>query len=236
MAINDFPNQDFYKRTAALKALEYIESGMVLGIGTGSTTKIFHDLLGDAIQSGKLRNIRGVPTSIVTEKYAKSRGIQIVDLSQYHSLDIAVDGADEIDQELNLIKGLGKALLREKIVEINAKQFIVIADSTKLVSRLGEKDPIPVEIVPFGWSAHKDWLNTLGCKAILWEENGKTLVTDNKNFLVKCWFVNGIKAPHQLARELNNRSGIVEHGLFLDMADIVIVAGKEGVNIMRRRL
>lgn len=234
MAINDFPNQDFYKRAAALKALEYIESGMVLGIGTGSTTKIFIDLLGDAIQSGKLRNISGVPTSIVTEKYAQSRGIQIVDLNQYHSLDVAVDGADEIDQELNLIKGLGKALLREKIVEIHARKFIVIADSTKLVSRLGEKNPLPVEIVPFGWSAHIDWLNTLGCKAMLWEENGKTLVTDNNNFLVKCQFVNGINAPRQLARELNNRPGIVEHGLFLDMADIVIVAGKEGVNILRR--
>ena len=172
-----------------------------------------------------------------------SNGCIIIDLltslSKYPSLDLAVDGADEVDPHLNLIKGLGKALLREKVVESHANQFIVIVDESKVVQKLGQKQPLPVEIIQFEADAHVRWLNTLGCKATLWlEDDGKPVITDNGNFLARCWFNHnsgqGINNPYQLARTLAERAGIVEHGLFLDMAERVIVAGINGLQILER--
>jgi ribose 5-phosphate isomerase A len=145
-------------------------------------------------------------------------------------LDLAVDGADEVDPKMNLIKGLGRAVLREKIVGIHARQFVIIVDESKLVKRLGARVPLPVEISTYEAGAHVRWLNTLGCKAEQWfEEDGSPVVTDNGNYLVRCWFSVGIDDPYRLDRMLLARPGILEHGLFLDMADRVVVASVDRV-------
>lgn len=224
------------KQQAALQALEYVQDGMSLGIGTGSTTSKFIQLLGERLRRGELRDVCGVPTSQATARLAQAAGIPLVSLADRSELDLAVDGADEIDPDLNLIKGLGKALLREKIVEVHARQFVVIADESKLVPRLG-RGPLPVEIVPFEWQAHVRWLAGLGCRAELWrsEEPGEApYITDNGNYLARCWFPDGIADPARLAATLAGRPGIVEHGLFLGMASRAVVAGKDGVRILER--
>jgi ribose 5-phosphate isomerase A len=208
---------------------------MVLGLGTGSTTAYFIALLGEKIRLGEIQNIRGVPTSEETAKQARRDGIPLVRLTEYSVLDLAVDGADEVDPELNLIKGLGRALLREKIVEVHAREFVVIVDESKIVSKLGTRGPLPVEIVTFEAHAHVNWLNTLGCRAELWlDEDGMPVVTDNGNNLVRCWFQGGIPNAYDLAARLAQRPGIVEHGLFLDMASRVIVARSGGVRVLEK--
>ncbi len=150
-------------------------------------------------------------------------------------LDVAVDGADEVDPALNLIKGLGRALLREKIVEVHADQFVVIVDESKLAPRLGSHVPLPVEILPFAAATHVSWLNSLGCRAELWQEKGSPIVTDNGNYLVRCYFPNGIADPQALARTLADRPGIIEHGLFLGMASVVLIAALQGTRVLVRK-
>ena len=223
-----------YKAVAAKKALEFVKSGMILGLGTGSTTKFFVEYLGDAIKNGELEDIKAIATSKATEELAKRLGIHVVDINDFQTIDLVVDGADEIDKDLNLIKGLGKALLREKLVESHSRKFIVIADESKVVNYLGEHKPLPVEVVPFGWATQQKWLESLGCKAELWFEDGKPVVTDNHNYIIRCWFENGIKNAPELAALIKNRTGVVEHGLFIDMADIVIIAGEKGINIKHK--
>ena len=231
------------KEAAALQALEYVVDGMVLGLGTGSTTAFFIDHLGNKLATGELKGISGVPTSENSATRARNLGIPLTTLTDHPVLDLAVDGADEVDPQLNLIKGLGRALLREKVVEVHAKKFVVIVDDSKLVPRLGMHIPLPVEILPFEHAAHLRWLNSLGCLAELWlEDNGSPVVTDNGNYLAKCWFrrdqssteLIGIDDPNRLAGLLSVRPGIIEHGLFLGMADQVIVAGNQGISILER--
>ena len=230
-----------FKQQAADQAFSYVESGMVIGLGSGSTTTYFIEMLGEKLKNGDIHNIAGVPTSAETAQLAHALGIKLVSLADLAhdipvpTLDLAVDGADEIDPHLNLIKGLGHALLREKIVESHARQFIVIAEESKLVPCLG-KGPLPVEIVQFEAETHVRWLNSLGCKAELWLDQGGTpLVTDNGNYLARGWFPEGISDPDSLARALADHPGIVEHGLFLNMADLVIIAGPEGIQLKERK-
>jgi len=223
------------KQEAASEALAYVQSGMVVGLGSGSTTAYFVDMLGAKLKAGTLHDIVGVPTSEATAAQARGLGIPLTTLAHHPRLDLAVDGADEVDPDLNLIKGLGRALLREKIVEIHAHRFLVIVDESKLVPRLGTHGPLPVEIVRFQAEAHVRWLQTLGCRAELWlEDDGSRVVTDNSNYLVRCWFPDGIADPYALARALADRPGIVEHGLFLDMAGTAIVAGPKGTRILEK--
>ena len=222
------------KEQASARALDYVQSGMALGLGTGSTTTYFVNLLGEKLQKGALHDIIGVPTSESTAALARKLGIPLTTISENPVLDLAVDGADEVDPALNLIKGLGRAALREKIVEIHASRLVIIVDESKLVQRLG-RGPLPVEIIRFEADAHMAWLRTLGCRAELWlEEDGSPVITDNGNYLVRCWFENGITDAYELAQTLSSRPGIVEHGLFLDMADEVIVAGSEGIRVLKR--
>jgi ribose 5-phosphate isomerase A len=228
------------KQEAAREALQHVRSGMVLGLGSGSTAGHFVNLLGAALHAGALHDIVGVPTSESTAERARALGIPLttlVELGRTHDaplLDLAVDGADEVDPALNLIKGLGRALLREKIVEIHAARLLVVVDESKMVDRLGH-GPLPVEITRFEAETHVRWLRTLGCRAKLWREaDGSPIVTDNGNYLARCWFQGGIADPYALARSLADRPGIVEHGLFLGMASAVIVAGVEGVRLVER--
>ena len=231
----NFEQQADLRRRAAEKALEYVQNGMVLGLGTGRTTAFFIDLLGERLRSGDLVGIHGTPTSQATAERARALGIPLTTLAETPHLDLAVDGADEVDPQLDLIKGLGRALLREKIIEIHAELLMIIADESKLVARLGQKGPLPVELLPFEAAVHVRWLNTLGCCAELWlEEDGSPVVTDNGNYLARCWFAGGIPDVYALARSLEARPGIVQHGLFLDMADQVIVAGAGGVRVLER--
>ncbi len=224
------------KEQAAQKALTFVKNNMTLGLGTGSTTAYFVDMLGEKVKSGELTGILGVPTSKETDERARKWGIEITTLSKHPHLDLAIDGADEVDPALNLIKGLGRALLREKIVEVHAKKFIVIVDTSKMVARLGTRDALPVEILPFEAEAHIHWLNTLGCRAEIWlEEDGAVAITDNGNYLAKCWFDEGISDAYELARKLSTRPGIVEHGLFLDMATEIIIAKEDGVEVLKRK-
>ena len=220
------------KQGAAKVALGYVRSGMMIGLGTGSTTRYFIDMLGEEIQKGSLQGIQAVPTSEATAEQARLLGIPLTTLSENSQLDLAVDGADEVDPKLNLIQGLGGALLREKVVEIHARRFIVVVDESKIFPRLGVRGPLPVEIIPFEAHAHVAWLNTLECQAkLLLEEDGSPVGTDNGNYLAYCWFSDGIPDPYMLARTLADRPGIVEHGLFLGMADTVVVAEVDGIKI-----
>jgi len=192
-------------------------------------------MLGEALAQGRFQDIIAVPTSEATAGRARELGIPLTTLAKNPRLDLVVDGADEVDPRLNLIKGLGRALLREKIVEIHAERFIVIVDETKIVKRLGAKGPLPVEIVRFEAQAHIRWLNTLGCRAELWlEEDGSEVITDNGNNLVLCYFETGIQDAYAFANRLQARPGIVEHGLFLDMATQVIVAAESGIRTLER--
>ena len=222
------------KEQAARRALDYLHSDMVLGLGTGSTTAHFLTLLGEQLRAGALRGIFGVPTSEQTAERARVLGIPLATLGDHARLDLAVDGADEVDVDLNLIKGLGRALLREKIVESHADRFLVLVDESKMVQRLG-RGPLPVDLVPFGHEAQLRWLHTLGCRAELrLEDDGSPALTDDGNCMALCWFPEGIADPHALSRTLADRPGIVEHGLFLDMATDVIVAGSGGIRVMHR--
>lgn len=224
------------KINAAKKALEYVKSGMVLGLGSGSTAKIFVELLGEKLNRGELTDIVCLATSKATQEQAESLGIKMSDLNKQEKLDLVVDGADEVDPDLQLIKGLGRALLREKLVEINAKEFIVIVDESKMVEKLGTKGPLPVEILPFAHEAHLRFMNSIeGCRAEHWlEENGEPAMTDNGNYLAKLWFDEGIEDPYLLADVLSIRPGIIEHGLFLDLATRIVVAAEKGTRVIEK--
>lgn len=223
------------KEQAARFALNYVRDGMVLGLGTGSTTAHFIDMLGERIRAGMLCDVVAVPTSEATANRARALGIRLSSLAEHAQLDLAVDGADEVDGHLNVIKGLGRALLREKIVEIHAVRLVIAVDESKLVERLGSHVPLPVEVVPFGIEAHVRWLTTLGCRPELRHEaDGSIIVTDNGNYLVNCWFQAGIADPHALACTLAERPGIAEHGLFLDMVTDVVVATSGGIRVLAR--
>jgi ribose 5-phosphate isomerase A len=222
------------KELSARHALSYVRDDMVLGLGTGSTHAYFLELLGEQVGTGALTGIVGVPTSEGTAERAHVLGIPLATLADHTRLDLVVDGADEVDDDLNLIKGLGRAMLREKIVEIHADRFVVVVDESKLVDRLG-RGPFPVDVVPFGLEAQLRWLSTLDCRAEQWlEEDGSPVITDDGNYMVLCHFPEGIADPYTLARMLADRPGIAEHGLFLDMATDVIVAGSNGIRILRR--
>ena len=222
------------KKAAAEKAVDRVESGMVLGLGTGSTTRYAIIKIGELWQAGSLTGIIGIPTSESTAELARHYDVPLSTLAEYPHIDLVIDGADEVDPELNLIKGLGGALLREKMIEQAAAYFIVVVDETKLVPKLGTKGPLPVEVTQYGWRYQADWLvNQFTCQPIVRGGEDKPMVTDNGNYILDCTFPDGIHDPANLAATLKARTGVVEHGLFLGMAGEVIVAGAEGVRVMK---
>lgn len=222
------------KREAAERAVEFVESGMLLGLGTGSTARHVLDVLGERLSDGTLTGISGVPTSNATAEYAARVGIPLVDPDEAGRLDLAIDGADEVDPRLDLIKGLGGALLREKIVESAAARFIVVVDESKLVERLGERAPVPVEVVPFGWRTLLPHFERAGAVPKLREDgSGGPFVTDGGHYIVDCTFPGGISDAAGMAGRLRSRAGVVDTGLFIDMATSVVVAGRE-VRVLER--
>ena len=230
---------DALKAAAAARAVEFITSGTAIGLGTGSTVRPLLALLAERLHDGRLKDVVAVPTSEDTASRCRSLGIPLVTLEERPALALVVDGADEISPRLDLIKGMGGALLREKVVASAAKRFIVVADESKLVRRLGTRAPLPVEVVPFGWGAQLAFPRDLGAEPVLRRAvgaapDGAPFVTDNGNYLVDCRFPRGIAEPAALARALARRSGVVEDGLFLRMATHAVVAGVRGVRLLRR--
>lgn len=233
--------QEDLKRIAAYKAVEYVESGMVLGLGTGSTAKHAVDRIGDLLRQGKLTNIVGIPTSKKTHEQALSVGIPLSDLDSHPVIDLAIDGADEVDPHLNLVKGRGGSLLREKMIEGACKKFIVIVDETKLVKHLGATGlAVPVEIVPFCWDYTAQKLQNLfkdfGCVAKLrtFGEDDEPFVTDNANYIVDLYFEKDMGDLEDASRAILRMPSVVEHGMFLNMATSLIVAGKLGVEVISK--
>jgi len=222
--------QEEMKRAAAEVSLSYVRPGMVLGLGTGSTAR--HVLEGVARLVREGADLRGVPTSLATAEAAKLLGIPLTSLEEHPELDLAIDGADEVDPALNLIKGMGGALFREKIVAAAAKTFIVVVDGSKVVRRLGTQAPVPVEVHPFGWRTAIRPLETLGGSPELRKRDGEPVRTDNGNYLLDSRF-NGIRSPAKLAAAISSIPVVVEHGLFLGMADLALVGTADGVKTMR---
>jgi ribose 5-phosphate isomerase A len=225
---------DIYKQQAAEHALAYVQSGMVLGLGTGSTAKHVVRGLGARLRDGRLRDVVGVPTSEETAALARELGIPLVTLAERPRLDLAIDGADEIDPALNAIKGLGGALLREKIVATSADRFVLVGDATKLVARLGTHAPLPVEVIPFGLPLCERRLAALGCMPTLRRAaGGDPFNTDQGNLILDCRF-DGIDDAPALAAAVKAIPGVVEHGLFLGLAVLAVVADSGGVQTMTR--
>jgi ribose 5-phosphate isomerase A len=229
------PTRDQLKRAAAERAVEFVTSGTAIGLGTGSTVRPLLDLLASRLRARTLRGVVAVPSSDETAQRCRALGIPLVTLDEYPELALAIDGADEIDPRLNLIKGQGGALLREKLVARAAKRFVVVADDSKLVRRLGVRAPVAVEVIPFGWTALVPFFESLGAEpALRREPDGSPHVTDNANYIVDCRFRRGIGDPRSLERALARRTGVVEDGLFLGLAKVAVVAGARGVRLLRR--
>jgi ribose 5-phosphate isomerase A len=219
---------DQHKTQAARKAVEYIQDGHILGLGTGSTVHHFLTALGKRVQDG-LR-VQGVATSQATTTYATQLGIPLLDNNKPWDIDVAIDGADQVDPQLNLIKGGGGALLREKIVARAAKQFIVIVDQVKHRPHLGLPFPLPVEILPFGWRTTQRHLEKMGWPAPRREQTGQPCMTDNGNYIVDVQ-IPDITDPASLELVLLHLPGVVECGLFVHMASLVITGTDQGIRL-----
>lgn len=233
---NEKPEQSqaLLKQKAAECAVEFVQSGMVLGLGTGSTTRFALEFVGHGLRSGRFKDIVGIPSSLQTERLARKLGIPLGSLEQHPEIDLTIDGADEVDPELNLIKGGGGALLREKILAQASHRNIIVVDDSKISQRLGTQWPVPVEVIPFAWNVEANYLTFLGATVARREKNdGCIFTTDQRNYILDCNF-GPIPKPHQLAAQASQRAGIVEHGLFLGLTTDVIVAGKDGIRHLAR--
>lgn len=211
------------KRNAAERAAVLVESGMSLGLGTGSTAALAVEAIGRRLASGELKDIVGVPTSNRTRELAHALGIPLMTLEERPGVDLTIDGADEVDPSGNLIKGHGGALLWEKIVAAVTAKYVIIVDASKLVDRLGAQHAVPVEVIPFGWTTHVEVVRGLGGEASLRTDEGTPFRTDSGHFILDCHFQNGIADPEKVDQALQQRPGIVETGLFLGMSPEVIV-------------
>jgi ribose 5-phosphate isomerase A len=223
-------NMDTLKQMAALEAVKLIESGMVVGLGTGSTAAFAVAALGEQVSKGL--EIIGIPTSERTANQAESLGIPLGNFATHAHIDLTIDGADEVELgTLNLIKGLGGALLREKIVASASQKLVIIVDESKLVEHLGMKTPVPVEVVPFGWQATQGKLEKLGATVEL-RMNGATIfITDGGHYILDCQF-GAIANPTLLESQIAQTVGVVESGLFIGMTSQVIVAGASGIRVL----
>jgi len=221
------------KRAAGEAALQYVRDGALVGLGTGSTVKYFLLALGEKVKSGL--KVQGIPTSLETARIANDLHIPLLPYEAEWELDIAVDGADQVDPQLQLIKGGGGALLREKIVASAARQFIVIVDEAKCVPVLGMPMPVPVEVVPFGWPNAQRQIRALGWISRLRQKNGHVFRTDEGNLILDVE-IDRIEDPALLEAQLNGIPGVVENGLFVNRTSTVIVGGTEGIQTKERSI
>lgn len=222
------------KQQAADRAVEFIEPGMVVGLGHGSTALFAVRHIAALLQAGSLSGILAVPCSLQVEEEARRLGIPLTSLDEHPIIDVTIDGADEVDPNLDLIKGRGGALLREKMVAQASHREIIVVDETKLSPALGSRWPVPVEVVPFGWRTQALYLESMGAHvSARRNSDGTFFKTDQGNLILDCKF-GPLSQPPQLAAKLNTRTGIVEHGLFIDLATDVIVANAKGVRHLKR--
>jgi len=228
----DASEQDLWKKSAAESAARLVESGMVVGLGTGSTAKFLVSALGRRVADERMRII-GIPTSERTAEQACELNIPLATLAEYTQIDLTIDGADEVERgSLYLVKGHGGALLREKIVAAASKRMVVVADESKLVDRLGSLLSVPVEVVPFGWQSTERRLKQLGANpALRLGVDNKPYVTDGGHYILDCAF-GPMDAPKEVAQHLDQVVGVVEHGLFLGFAEEVYIGGPKGVKIL----
>ncbi len=223
-----------WKRMAAHAAVEFVESGMVVGLGHGSTTAFALERIAEKLHSGALTDILGVPCSSQVTAEAEALGIPLTTLEEHPVVDLTIDGADEVSQALDVIKGGGGALVREKIVAQATEREIIVADGTKLSPLLGTRWALPVEVLPFGWRTQADYLESLGAQVtVRTNSDGSRFLTDQGNFILDANF-GPIAEPQALAARLDARTGIVGHGLFLHLVDDVIIADANGVRHLRR--
>lgn len=227
-------DRDQLKKDAALYAVRFVEPGMTVGLGTGSTAVHAVREIARKHAAGELPGIRTFATSVEVARAAAEAGLPLIDAEGPARIDVTIDGADEVDPQLNLIKGGGGALLHEKIVAQITKRQIIVVDEAKLSPKLGTLYHVPVEVVPFGRGSQREFLDNLGGKPVLrTDAEGKPFVTDEGNFIFDCAF-GPIEDPEELAAELSNRAGVVEHGLFVGMTNDLIVAGKAGIRHLQR--
>jgi ribose 5-phosphate isomerase A len=231
--MSELSQQDQLKTAAAEAAAAQLQDGMIVGLGTGSTAAFAIDAIGKRVAQG-LRII-GVPTSERTSEQATALKIPLASVAEHEWIDVTIDGADEVELgTLNLIKGRGGALLREKIVASSTKKLIIIVDESKLVTRLGSHDPIPVEVVSFGWETTERRLRRIGGNPVLRRANdGAVFVTDGGHYILDCKF-GALPESADTEQRLNNTVGVVEHGMFLGMTGMVIVGGAGGIRILER--
>ena len=225
--MNQDPNREA-KLRAAREAVDLVKSGMVLGLGTGSTAALVVEELGRRLAEGKLDHIVGIPTSRATHQQALLVGVPVGTLEEHPRIDLTVDGADEVDPTGNLIKGLGGALLREKVVATASRRLIIVVDESKQVNRLGTRAPLPVEVVQFGYRSHDELIGDLGgVPTLRLDTDGQRVVTDEGHWIIDVLFEGGIPSPAHVERLLKGHPGVVETGLFLDLHPKVIV-GRAG--------
>jgi ribose 5-phosphate isomerase A len=224
---------DRLKRQAACLGADLIETGMVVGLGSGSTVRFALEEIGKRIAAGVLRDIVGIPSSSQTEQLARELGIPVTTLDQQPEIDLTIDGADEVGPNLSLIKGGGGALLREKILMEASRTNVIIVDENKLSPVLGTKWPVPVEVLPLARQPVWNFLVSLGARVSPREnEDGTSFLTDQQNIILDADF-GPITDPARLAARLSGRAGIIEHGLFLGLASEIVAAGKNGVQRIR---
>ena len=221
------------KQIAAESAAELVKNGMVIGLGSGSTAEMAICIIGEKVKNGL--QVIGVPTSHKSEEIARALGVRLATLEHYPALDLTIDGADEVELgPLDLIKGRGGALLREKIVASSSRQLIIVVDEGKIVKKLGAHGEVPVEIVSFGWQSTAHRLEKLGWKPLLRKEaGGGPFVTDGGNYILDCSFETGLSIQSKAA-QLHDTVGVVEHGMFLNMATEVHVGSATGVRVLRK--
>ena len=224
-----------YKQQAGEKAVEFVRSGMVVGLGTGSTAIFATRQIARLLHDGQLKNIFAFATSKAVWKEAQRLGIPMMSEEMPNSLDLTIDGADEVDPDLDLIKGRGGALLREKIAAQASRRVIIVVDDSKLSPKLGTLHPVPVEVISFGWRSQLRYLESLGAQVeTRYNADGSLFATDSGNMILDCSF-GPIANPAALAVRLSTRAGIAEHGLFLGLATDLIVAGKDGIRHLERK-
>lgn len=222
------------KQNAAERAVEFVKSGMVVGLGHGSTAIFVIRRIAGLLKSGELSEILGVPCSLQVEQVARQLGIPLTTIDEHPIIDITIDGADEVDPNLDLIKGGGGALLREKIIAQASHREIIVVDDSKLSPVLGTRWAVPVEVVPFGWRNQVLFVESMGARVTVRRvRDGRRFETDQGNLILDCDF-GPLSQSSQVAAKLKGRSGIVEHGLFLGLATDVFVAGAKGVRHLKR--